>query len=397
MLSVLKRPPHDNFTFRLFYQLVKKIKVPFDGIYIWGSVLSPSYFNGLVSDQISTLEIKETELYFRDHLYDSVNEDVVVLAVKDHLTSANFNPWLETKPDVVGYLEDLFNFYQDKKFILITSLENLSSYIQLPNVKIVPWGGDLTNQSYQYKQLEPITDKNFNSSFNFISLNRNPRSHRTMLVSLLYGLDLESTGLISFIHKDNTDNIDTEWVFNADQSHIKDTIIRGFDTLKNAELNITDDVHIYGQLNDNTNVENFKNKLSAYYKNTFVEIVSETSYTESAFLLTEKTLNSIYGCNFPILICSPGSVQFLRDLGFDMFDDIIDHSYDSISNPIDRLYTALYNNKEILTNNELVKDIWKANKHRFLSNVNIAKTKMYDYYSVRAETEFTKCLNEFNI
>jgi hypothetical protein len=39
------------------------------------------------------------------------------------------------------------------------------------------------------------------------------------------------------------------------------------------------------------------------------------------------------------LMCAQtGAVQFMRDLGFDMFDDIIDHSYDKIEGFVPKTY-----------------------------------------------------------
>ena len=50
------------------------------------------------------------------------------------------------------------------------------------------------------------------------------------------------------------------------------------------------------------------------------------------------------------------------DMGIDVFDDIIDHSYDVIENPIDRIYQAITKNKELLTNNQYVKDLERYNE-----------------------------------
>jgi hypothetical protein len=119
------------------------------------------------------------------------------------------------------------------------------------------------------------------------------------------------------------------WPFTEEQHHIKDLMDCGSQEFKICPPHLNDDKDIY-YWGNNDNVSNFKNKLTPYYKNTFVEIVSETSFGEKSFLLTEKTLNSIYGCSFPILLCSQGTVAFLRSMGMDMFDDVIDHSYDSI-------------------------------------------------------------------
>ena len=130
-------------------------------------------------------------------------------------------------------------------------------------------------------------------------------------------------------------------------------------------------------------------KLVDYYKNTFVEIICETTYTENSFLITEKTQHSVFGCSFPIWVSSPGTVKFMREMGLDVFDDIIDHSYDIVENPIDRMYLAISKNKELLTNPN-IKDIWKENMPRFIKNVEFVKKGMYDFYSNRATKQISK-------
>jgi len=387
-ITILKRPPFDLFTFRLFYRLINSTDVDLDGIYVWSSVLDLSYIHH------EHCPDEETSADYRVKLFNAFKKDTIVLGIKDHLTGSNdFNPWLESIPDIVEGIGTIVTAFSNKKFIILTSVENLNAYLKYDNLTIVPWGGDLTNQVYEYKKIEPILDKNLDSTTNYISLNRNMRNHRAILVSLLYGMEIDNMGLVSCmfnnILKDTVEY--TQWQFTEEQQHIKDIVRRGSTLLTGATLPIDDSIQIY-ENNDNDNVFNFKNKLTNYYQNTFVEIISETSYTEKCFLLTEKTLNSIYGCNFPILLCSQGAVKFLRDMGFDMFDDIIDHSYDSIENPIDRMYAAITDNKELLTNNVLVKELWIKNKHRFLNNINFAKVGMYEFYATRAIEEFEKCL-----
>jgi hypothetical protein len=140
------------------------------------------------------------------------------------------------------------------------------------------------------------------------------------------------------------------------------------------------------------NVGNFE-KLRNNYKNSFIEIINETNCPEIAFLMTEKFLNSIYACNFPLICGSKGTVKFLRDFGFDMFDDVIDHSYDDIDNPIDRILSVIKLNLNLLTNAELTKTLWVERKDRFLKNVEFAKEGMYLQYESRAEQEFSKIID----
>lgn len=378
----LKRPPNDSFTFRLFFKLSNQIPDA-DKVYIWSIVMESNYRQMWKDSDDSWYE--ECEMDFRKSLIKNISKPTVILGVKDHLTNKDFEFWKDYKPSGVKYLEDMITFYQDKKFILFTSLENLDLYLNLPNLTIIPWGGDITNQETEYKKLNPVLEKNFDSPYTYVSLNRNRRNHRIVALSKLFGLDLEQHGLISCMFRDKLTTF-PYWPIDPN-----DVVYKGFEKLKKHSFNINDPENIYND-SPNSNAENFESKLKKYYTDTFVEIISETSFTEDCFLLTEKTLNSFYGCNFPILLCSAGSVELLRNIGFDMFDDIIDHSYDKIKNPIDRIHSAIYNNQDLLRG--LGKDLWSKNIDRFLFNVDIAKNKMHDYYLKRAHKEFDKILNE---
>ena len=100
-------------------------------------------------------------------------------------------------------------------------------------------------------------------------------------------------------------------------------------------------------------------------------------------MITEKTANSILGCCFPIWISSQGTVNFLRSVGLDVFDDIVDHTYDTIENPIDRLYRAVTDNLELLINVERTKSLWIQNHNRFLQNVEFFRKDLWQFYNTR--------------
>jgi hypothetical protein len=95
-------------------------------------------------------------------------------------------------------------------------------------------------------------------------------------------------------------------------------------------------------------------------------------------MITEKTLHSIFGCSFPIWISSAGTVAYLEQLGIDVFRDIIDHSYDNILDPIDRLVTAIDSNRRILSDLTYARQLWIKSKDRFLANVNFMKYQQHD-------------------
>jgi hypothetical protein len=59
-------------------------------------------------------------------------------------------------------------------------------------------------------------------------------------------------------------------------------------------------------------------------------IVTESLFHEDIIFPTEKSWKAFDKYHVPIVVSAPGVVQHLRNLGFDMFDDFVDHSYDNI-------------------------------------------------------------------
>jgi hypothetical protein len=61
-----------------------------------------------------------------------------------------------------------------------------------------------------------------------------------------------------------------------------------------------------------------------------VSLVHETNdHQHDHIFLTEKTFKVFAWHQLPIFVATPGHVAVVRSLGFDLFDDIIDHSYDT--------------------------------------------------------------------
>ena len=81
---------------------------------------------------------------------------------------------------------------------------------------------------------------------------------------------------------------------------------------------------------NNTDVDLWKR----VYSELMIEVVVETNQTPDTFFITEKTFRPIaYGKLF-LVVGSQEFEQNLKRLGFDIFDDIIDKSYDSESSYI---------------------------------------------------------------
>lgn len=205
------------------------------------------------------------------------------------------------------------------KFIIFVSNEKVEREIfNVDNIYIVPIGHCLL-QNNNFKKISPVIDKNFNSSSNFACLNRLPRFSRLTTVSYLLGNDLEKYGIISFdptlLDNRNDNKFDhwknyswldyCDWDLSTISNNERELILQGFEKLKTSTKGQSDTLQGINDLwktQKNNIVDNFVNFLAPIYRNTFIEIVGETTYCEPSFLVTEKTLNTIWGCNFPIII-----------------------------------------------------------------------------------------------
>jgi hypothetical protein len=104
----------------------------------------------------------------------------------------------------------------------------------------------------------------------------------------------------------------------------------------------------YGQIpNAPSYVDNALNlfSLSDLYNTTCGSIVNETGAATS---YSEKTFHAILALHPVLIIGEPGLVAYLRDQGFDMFDDILDHSYDQIKHHTQRIDALFRDNETII-------------------------------------------------
>jgi hypothetical protein len=100
------------------------------------------------------------------------------------------------------------------------------------------------------------------------------------------------------------------------------------------------------------------------YQSCGIEVVLETLFDDNRLHLTEKTLRPI-ACKQPfILAATPNSLEYLKSYGFKTFSEIIDESYDSIQNPLDRLAAIVNLMKSIAAMSETQKEIMYRKMHK---------------------------------
>lgn len=83
------------------------------------------------------------------------------------------------------------------------------------------------------------------------------------------------------------------------------------------------------------------------YESTDIEVILETLFDDTRLHITEKTLRPI-ACDQPFILIAPhGSLEYLRNYGFQTFDSVWNESYDLEPDPEKRLIAVLDLMKEI--------------------------------------------------
>jgi hypothetical protein len=227
------------------------------------------------------------------------------------------------------------NMYDAKEYS-----DSIAAKLSLPPIRIVYFSA-LEWMLNKYCGPIPNTLEIKQYDKKFLNLNRRWRTHRPLLVLLMYHQKLLDNGFVSFGPADeeyyNTwERIwgglkCTTWqnrkVFNAviESESIKDMPSLYLDT---DELRTN-----RAELTDSTN---------RYYEDSYFSVVSETTFystdlTQNSRFVTEKTFKAIM-MNHPFIIVSlPGSLEVLKDLGYKTFSPWINESYDQEKNDLERM------------------------------------------------------------
>jgi len=119
---------------------------------------------------------------------------------------------------------------------------------------------------------------------------------------------------------------------------------------------------------DHTDYDNLKQA----YKKICAEVVCETNTQGKTYFITEKTLRPMLNGCIPLIISNAGYESYLKSLGFDLFDDVLDKSYDKNTGAIriEKVYHVL---EDILVNKD---KLWLKQLSNRLQN-NIERATSY--------------------
>jgi hypothetical protein len=323
---------------------------------------------------------------YKDLAKIKYEQDLIIWIAGDTLESINdFNWYSDKKPEGLLHLERICRLYPKKKFILMTEqyeMDKLSTTHNLKFVDLPPIYFRVDKSKYQYKI---CTNKNHNSKKKWVFFNNSARIYRIVSLSYILSKNIDNKGHI-LVSKHIFEKIEN---YNKIYSLMKevfqfdiDTMLKlnsGFNTLKNKSFEITnipywtfDALTKKISKNINDNIDNYNNNIIKLYEDVKLELLSGGHFSEPTPCFSEKEYQCFYGRNFFIYLNSPRSIQWLRKWGFDVFDDVVNHDYDLIEDPSERILRSIDDNIHLLDGSTDLDKLWEDREERFNQNCLVA-------------------------
>jgi hypothetical protein len=291
----------------------------------------------------------------------------------DQYTDANILEWKQVTSD---YFPDLLKIgdreilkmpvheilalvNQNRRMLIVHSELNSNTVDGLNSTNLVPvyyWCHALVARDwFRYAEHDPIlANKNVNKPF--LIYNRawsGTREYRLKFAEMIINSGLSPLCKMGF------NSIDDNQAYHTH-------------TFKNSAFQISStDLEQYFFKNQSESSAS-ADYCSSDYQETKIEVVLETLFDDARWHLTEKALRPI-ACGHPFILAStPGSLKYLRSYGFETFDGLIDETYDSIQDPVQRLQ-AIVDSMQLLLHAD--EEIWnqlqaiaQRNQQRFFSS-----------------------------
>ena len=127
--------------------------------------------------------------------------------------------------------------------------------------------------------------------------------------------------------------------------------------------------------------ESWQQGLDDIFYKSAVALITESFVGQPEAVFTEKTVYAALGNNFPIWVGGYGQAEHWQSFGFDIFDDVIDHSYQYRDTLIERCWYAIWLNLDLLNDLDKAKKLREIHWKRLNSNREKILTGQLDSYN----------------
>lgn len=240
-------------------------------------------------------------------------------------------------------------------------------------ISVINWPTFLMN--FCYEQLEfhqPMSTTNIDRLF--LCLNRRPTTHKCVMIDEIFRRNLQELGKISWLKRDGKSNN------------------YNFKYFDNQLLTLDTDY----------NFDYFNISRSSLYQNCLIDLVVETSVDIKD--ISEKTWFSIIYKRPPLVFGHVGLHQTLKDMGFELYEELFDYSFDSESDLLTKIQMILDNIENHRTDN--YNDVYSQLMPKLNRNVEVLKSIVHDtstvpdklfYYINRFQDDFPLFTRYHNI
>jgi hypothetical protein len=269
-------------------------------------------------------EGKDIHIWFQDDLTFFENKFVELESYKEYYKDDIKNVFFYT------WHEKIVDLYPDLNIVIFPKFL-IDHWINASNNKV------LLTESFNFK----------NKSKQVLCLNGNRRSHRD---SVFFKISNNKNMIWSYLARKVKISLETEWSRDHYQNwHDIDENISYITYYEPQKIKSTSTDQRQKSLLRNT-----KNLLMAkdLYNTTCFSLVTETRYNLPCDFVTEKTTQCWLALHPALYVSNRYHVAHIRDWGFDVFDDLFDHGYDSASDS-DRI-EILFNSNQSQLNNGIV-------------------------------------------
>jgi len=365
----------------------------------------------ITKQKINDINIDDTYFYAISHPNLRYNE----LSVNLNKLSKNVIDAVNTKKLYIVFMFE----HESPTIEEFYSLLNAFKEIQIPLNKIILVNNNLKLQEYKnrfntdiiclktnfidYSSTEVLNYLNFDFDTNkngkfFMCRNRNIKNHRQSLILHFHLNSLLEDINYSLVPQYQYNEHDIHPYSNYfDNSVIQENLDLIYEL--NKQIKFDDYEKNEGVIDTNTLEFVFKEdgffgnrvpEVMESFKNSYFNIITETQHESknNSVHITEKTFRPFFYYQFPIFVASYHHIKFLKqEYDFDLFDDVINHSYDDEINDKIRMNMVVDEIKRINDNKSFYKNFYAENKDRFLRNrkilldtVSIKKKKDFDFF-----------------
>lgn len=227
-------------------------------------------------------------------------------------------------------------------------------------------------------------DPVYNTNYNFVFNINKKQINRYMLLKLVEWFELDNytytwSGIgESFEMSEMIQDWNTSRFINQEPADFKScmlspvTIEPRFFADKGTPMTVSKNLQVtYMSEHDEgrgMNVLPWQNFLGHMHRDSGIALIAESVQFDKCTFFTEKTMYSALGCNFPLWIGGYAQADVWEKIGFDTFDDVIDHSYQYEESLFDRIYLAFKLNLDLLKDRDKISHLRILNMPRLLEN-----------------------------